>query len=85
MEFISEQLDNYVVEHTQSEPDILQQLNRETYLKVLQPRMLSGHYQGRVLSMISKILNPSFVSIISIPTQDKNDILFNVSKTLFFI
>ena len=61
MEFISEQLDNYVVEHTQSEPDILQQLNRETYLKVLQPRMLSGHYQGRVLSMISKILNPKTI------------------------
>lgn len=58
MEFISEQLDNYVVEHSQPEPDILQQLNRETWLKVLQPRMLSGHYQGRVLSMISKLVNP---------------------------
>jgi caffeoyl-CoA O-methyltransferase len=58
MEFISEELDNYVVEHTQAEPEILQQLNRETQAKVLQPRMLSGHYQGRVLSMISKILAP---------------------------
>lgn len=58
MEFISEQLDNYVVAHSQAEPQLLQELNRETWLKVLQPRMLSGHYQGRVLSMISKLVNP---------------------------
>ncbi len=58
MEFISEELDNYVIEHTQSEPELLQQLNRETWSKVLQPRMLSGHYQGRVLSIISKLVHP---------------------------
>tara|TARA_R110000850_G_scaffold16697_3_gene51785 strand:+ start:15367 stop:16008 length:642 start_codon:yes stop_codon:yes gene_type:complete len=61
MEFISEELDTYVVEHTQPEPELLQQLNRETQAKVLQPRMLSGHYQGRVLSMISKILAPKTI------------------------
>lgn len=61
MEFISEELDNYVVEHTQPEPELLQQLNRETQAKVLQPRMLSGHYQGRVLSMVSKILAPKTI------------------------
>lgn len=66
MEFISEQLDNYVVEHSQPEPEILQQLNRETWSKVLQPRMLSGHYQGRVLSMISKMIHPK--SILEIGT-----------------
>lgn len=58
MHFISEELDDYVVAHSQKEPELLQQLNRETYQKILQPRMLSGHYQGRVLSMISKLVNP---------------------------
>lgn len=61
MEFISEELDNYVAAHTQPEPELLQKLNRETWSKVLQPRMLSGHYQGRVLSMISKIVNPKTI------------------------
>tara|TARA_R110002072_G_scaffold110599_5_gene238467 strand:- start:11386 stop:12027 length:642 start_codon:yes stop_codon:yes gene_type:complete len=61
MDFISEELDNYVIEHTQSEPELLQQLNRETQAKVLQPRMLSGHYQGRVLSMISKLVSPKTI------------------------
>jgi predicted O-methyltransferase YrrM len=58
MNFLPEKLDNYVVEHSQDEPELLQELNRETYQKILQPRMLSGHYQGRVLSMISKLVNP---------------------------
>lgn len=61
MDFISEELDNYVVAHTQPEPELLQQLNRETWSKVLQPRMLSGHYQGRVLSMISKMVHPKII------------------------
>ena len=58
MNFIPEELDNYVVAHSEDEPTLLQQLNRETYQKILQPRMLSGHYQGRVLSIISKMVNP---------------------------
>lgn len=58
MHFIPEELDNYVVNHSEKEPELLQQLTRETYQKILQPRMLSGHYQGRVLSMISKMVNP---------------------------
>ena len=58
MHFIPEDLDTYVVNHSENEPELLQQLTRETYQKILQPRMLSGHYQGRVLSMISKLLNP---------------------------
>ena len=66
MEFISNELDNYVVAHSQGEPKLLQQLNRETHQKILQPRMLSGHYQGRVLSMLSKIINPK--SILEIGT-----------------
>ena len=58
MHFIPEDLDDYVVSHSEDEPELLKQLNRETYQKILQPRMLSGHYQGRVLSMISKLVNP---------------------------
>ena len=58
MHFIPEELDEYVVNHSENEPELLQQLNRETYQKILQPRMISGHYQGRLLSMISKLINP---------------------------
>ena len=58
MYFIPEELDNYVVNQTENEPELLQQLTRETYQKILQPRMLSGHYQGRVLSIISKLVKP---------------------------
>lgn len=58
MHFLPEKLDQYIVNHSESEPEILQHLTRETYQKVLQPIMLSGPYQGRVLSMISKLINP---------------------------
>lgn len=58
MHFISEELEHYVEQHCSPEPDLLQRLNKETYQKVLQPRMLSGHFQGRVLSMLSKLIRP---------------------------
>ncbi|MDD7886667.1 O-methyltransferase [Flavivirga sp. 57AJ16] len=58
MHFIPETLEDYVVKHSENEPELLQQLSRETYQKILQPRMLSGHYQGRLLSLISKLINP---------------------------
>ncbi|MDW5290446.1 O-methyltransferase [Formosa sp. PL04] len=58
MHFIPQELDDYVVKHTEDEPELLKQLTRETYQKILQPRMLSGHYQGRILSMISKLIHP---------------------------
>ena len=58
MEFLPQHIDQYAVDHTQDEPELLKELNRETWQKVLQPRMLSGHFQGRVLSMISKLINP---------------------------
>jgi predicted O-methyltransferase YrrM len=59
MHFLSDELDDYVTQHSQDEPELLAQLNRETHLKILQPRMLSGHFQGRVLSMLSKIIHPT--------------------------
>jgi len=58
MHFIPEEIDNYVAKHSQDEPELLKQLNRETYQKVLVPRMLSGHFQGRLLSMLSKLTKP---------------------------
>ncbi len=58
MIFLPESLDAYIVNHSENEPKLLQQLSKETHQKVLQPRMLSGHYQGRVLSVISKLVNP---------------------------
>ncbi|MDO6674234.1 O-methyltransferase [Tenacibaculum sp. 1B UA] len=66
MHFLPEELDNYVVKHSQAEPKILQELSRETWQKVLNPRMLSGAFQGRVLSMISKLIQPK--SILEIGT-----------------
>jgi predicted O-methyltransferase YrrM len=61
MEFIDPELDQYVHHHSEAESDLLNELNRETYLKVLQPRMLSGHVQGRILSMYSKLIKPKFI------------------------
>jgi caffeoyl-CoA O-methyltransferase len=61
MHFLPVDIDNYVVAHSETEPELLQQLTRETYQKVLQPIMLSGPYQGRVLSMISKLINPKSI------------------------
>ena len=61
MHFISEKIDNYVVKHSENEPQLLKALSRETYQKVLQPRMISGHYQGRVLSILSKLIRPNVI------------------------
>ena len=61
MHFIPEALDHYAVQHSEDEPKLLQALTRETYQKVLQPRMLSGHYQGRLLSIISKLTRPKTI------------------------
>lgn len=61
MHFISPELEDYVEQNSSNEPAILAKLNRETYQKILQPRMLSGHFQGRVLSMLSKIINPKVI------------------------
>ena len=55
---INEDLQNLLLQYCEPESELLQRINRETNLKVLMPRMLSGHYQGRVLSMLSKLVNP---------------------------
>lgn len=58
MEFLDEKIDQYVGDHSSEENEVLAELNRETYAKVLIPRMLSGHLQGRVLSMLSNMIQP---------------------------
>jgi len=66
LHFLPDKIDNYAVNHSEDEPEILKELSRETWQKVLIPRMLSGHYQGRLLSMLSKLTNPK--SILEIGT-----------------
>lgn len=66
MHFLSPLLENYIKDNSEEEPELLQKLTRETHLKVIQPRMITGHFQGRVLSMLSKIIHPT--SILEIGT-----------------
>ena len=61
MEFIADEIDSYSLNHTEAEAELLAELNRETWANVMTPRMLSGHLQGRVLSMFSKMINPKNV------------------------
>ena len=58
MEIINHDIDQYAVKHSTDESDLLKQINRDTHAKVMMPRMLSGHLQGRVLSMISNMIKP---------------------------
>ena len=61
MDILPNDLQTYLDEHCEPEPEALQNINRETYLKVLRPHMLSGHYQGRVLSFLSKMIQPKSI------------------------
>ncbi len=61
MEFIIKELSDYCENNTTPESEILSKLNRETHLKVVSPRMLSGHLQGRFLSFISKLQQPKLI------------------------
>jgi len=58
MDLNADKILEYAENHSQPESELLQNLNRETWQKVLSPRMLSGHLQGRILSMISKLIQP---------------------------
>jgi predicted O-methyltransferase YrrM len=61
MNFLPEELDNYVVQHSENEPSPLKALNRKTWIEILNPRMIAGHFQGRVLSMLSHMIQPKNV------------------------
>lgn len=58
MHLVSDQIENYIEQFSSPEDELLQQLNRETYLKVQMPQMLSGHLQGQFLSMLSGLIQP---------------------------
>ena len=61
MHFLPEAIEQYIKAHSEEEPKILQELTRETHLKVIQPRMITGHFQGRVLSLLSKLIKPKYI------------------------
>jgi len=56
--FSEEEIDNYIEKHITAEDDILAEINRQTHVKMMHPRMLSGHIQGNILTMMSKMINP---------------------------
>lgn len=60
-ELLPELLEKYVAQHTTAEPAYLAALNRKTYVKAMMPQMLSGHVQGRVLSMLSHMIRPKYI------------------------
>ena len=88
--FINKDILEYSDEYSQQEPEILQELNRETHLKILNPRMLSGFFQGRLLSIISKLIKPKKVLEIGTYTgysaiciaegMNKNGIIHTIDK-----
>ncbi len=61
MDFLPEDLQQYLESHTRDEGDVLKALERETYLKVLMPTMVSGHVQGQTLRMLSRMINPKYI------------------------
>jgi predicted O-methyltransferase YrrM len=58
MEFLPAEVEQYAVDHSKPEGTVLEDLNRETWAKVLRPRMLSGHLQGKILEMFSYMIKP---------------------------
>ena len=88
--FINKDILEYSEKYSQQEPEILQELNRETHLKILNPRMLSGFFQGRLLSIISKLIKPKKVleigtytgysSICIAEGMNKNGIIHTIDK-----
>lgn len=61
MDFINQAIEDYCERNTTAESDALKKINRHTHANVLQPRMLSGHFQGRFLAMVSHMIKPKYV------------------------
>ena len=61
MDFLAPEIEQYSLEHSQVESTLLNDLNRQTHLNILKPRMLSGHLQGRILSMLSQSIQPKTI------------------------
>ena len=58
MDFLPTAIEEFALAHTAKESNLLANLNRETWVKVMTPRMLSGHMQGRILAMFRKLISP---------------------------
>jgi len=61
MEFIPKEIEAYAEAHTEPENELLRQLNRDTHAKIMRPRMLSGHLQGRLLALFSRLVHPHHI------------------------
>lgn len=61
MDFLVKKIEEYALNHTKPESDLLKKINRETHAKIMMPRMLSGHLQGRLLSMLSHMIKPNYI------------------------
>lgn len=61
MDFQDKELESYILNHITNEDELLKELGRQTHLKVLRPRMLSGHLQGELLYLLCKMINPKFI------------------------
>jgi caffeoyl-CoA O-methyltransferase len=61
MNDLNRDLEQYILSHTEEEDEVLKELNRETHLRVLNPRMLSGHLQGKILEMFSRMIRPRYI------------------------
>jgi caffeoyl-CoA O-methyltransferase len=61
MDFLDPEIEQYALEHSEGESNLLNEINRQTHLSILQPRMLSGHLQGRILSFLSQSIKPKTI------------------------
>ncbi len=61
MDFLDSEIEQYALDHSEAESNLLNELNRQTHLNILQPRMLSGHLQGRILSLLSQSIQPKTI------------------------
>tara|TARA_B100000768_G_scaffold179398_1_gene196994 strand:+ start:2093 stop:2734 length:642 start_codon:yes stop_codon:yes gene_type:complete len=61
MDFLDSEIEQYALDHSEAESNLLNELNRQTHLNILQPRMLSGHLQGRILSFLSQSIKPKTI------------------------
>jgi predicted O-methyltransferase YrrM len=61
MDFLDSVIEQYALEHSEVESTLLNELNRQTHIKVIQPRMLCGHLQGRILSLLSQSIRPKTI------------------------
>ncbi len=80
MDFLPEDISKYAEDHTSPESDLLKQINRDTHANVMMPRMLSGHLQGRFLSMVSHLIKPTYILEVGTYTDVNEELESRVRK-----